>query len=292
MQFHGEANPIQRRRVGLREAEDDGIGIGRLDGGDVLIERASCRQDAVRRIDYAIVGSLHVGRGHWRTIVKLHISAQPESKGQSIWRGRPGFGDVGLNPHVLPVADVFEQSRVVRADGVQGTKRGASMTVVVGRLGDYSELEYSTTLGRLCRHDARNRRDDKSCGYGDLSNSLDGTQLAEAMHDESSQRRRRSVGGRRQMLLVRPAIVIDRIASHSSAPHRHRVLEAIRRVRASPLVSCSSIPPKKSKNKEGRSVKEDEWEDEPASRPGSRPPYPPRRPVRRLRRRCRILLDL
>jgi hypothetical protein len=190
---------IQRRRVGLREAEDDGIGIRRLDGEDVRIERASRRQHALRRIDYAIVGSLHVGRGHRRTIVKLHISAQLESKGQSIWRGRPGFGDVGLNPHVLPVADIFEQSRVVRADGVQDTKRGAGMTVVVGRLGDYGEIEHPTTLGCLCRHDARERRDDESRGYSDLSNSLDGSQLAESMHDESSRRRRRffwTVGSR------------------------------------------------------------------------------------------------
>src|SRR6476619_6258511 len=69
------------------------------------------------------------------------------------------------------------------------------------------------------------------------------------------------LNGRQQMLLVRPAIVIDRIASHSSASHRHRVLEALCGVHTSPSFLARALT-SKCNDMEGRPVKEDEWEDE------------------------------
>jgi hypothetical protein len=88
------------------------------------------------------------------------------------------------------------------------------------------------------------------------------------------------------MLLVPPAIVIDRIAFDSSASHRHRVVEAPCRL---PPSICSSIPPKHPRNKEGRPVKKDDLCISArilASILGSSAS------VRRSRRQCRVFLDL
>jgi hypothetical protein len=52
------------------------------------------------------------------------------------------------------------------------------MTVVVGRLSDDGEVEHPATLGRLRWRDASNGHEDQTRGHSDLSNSLDGTQVA------------------------------------------------------------------------------------------------------------------
>jgi hypothetical protein len=83
-----------------------------------------------------------------------------------------------------------------------------------------------------------------------------------------------------------PAIVIDRIAFHSSASHRHRVVEAPCRL---PPSICSSIPPKHPRNKEGRPVKKD---DLCISARILASILCSSASVRRSRRQCRVFLDL
>ena len=87
--------------------------------------------------------------------MKLHILAQLEGEGPAVGRGRPGFRGVGRNAHVLPIADILQQRRIVRTYGVQNSKRGAAMAIVVGGLCDHRKTEHPTALGRFRRQDAQ-----------------------------------------------------------------------------------------------------------------------------------------
>ncbi len=148
----------EHRGVRLRKLHDGGVRIGRLDRSDVRIGSLPQRQNARRRIAYAVVRGLHVLGGERGAVVELHPFAQPERIGKAIFRNRPRLREIAFDGRILGRVEL-EQRVVVRANGVDERERGVRVAVVIRRLGPHRELEQPSTARRLLCGKCRERRE-------------------------------------------------------------------------------------------------------------------------------------
>jgi hypothetical protein len=73
------------------QTKDQGVGIGRFDAFDHLIETLAGTHHMFGRKNDFIPGRLGIGRGEVGAIVELHPLAQLEGVGQAILTPRPRF---------------------------------------------------------------------------------------------------------------------------------------------------------------------------------------------------------
>ena len=99
-----------RRHCRLRplQVKDDGQRIGRVDAGDRGVIGLAHREDALRRVDDALVARLDIGRGQPRSVVKENIGPQLEGVGEPIRRHAPRLGQVADDLRIIGRVE-FEQ---------------------------------------------------------------------------------------------------------------------------------------------------------------------------------------